>query len=442
MRLICLAIALSPCPAPAQDAQGELNPKVFRLTGVLATGVEKEIRILREIAGLDDDAANQVRREIVPVTLKVATRLVHKADDDDDFRTIHFAQLPRELQAKVATAVSQLAKDQAAAAKVKEDVRLRVAFHQRITIDGFVALIDHAALLSSEQLTKIQTLGKQLAEKEQLPNCRELMRYGMPDKQINETLKKLLTAKQFERWEKVKHGLGREDGLVTASTLSAEERRKELATALTEMGNTYIDWYDGELSLSATQIHRMQLVMKGVIGTAIRAQLEQLEQQARTIAGDTKPQHPIGLETDLSIPFTTTRWFRFVRATLTPEQAVKFDTFRDRRGQRFGRLMASFLIVGMSSGQSGPGPGSPAMFMNAKQQAQTHTLIAKAIGPIEEMGPIAPEHFLKLLEVPEQKFSAAMGEKNWNRFQPLMNQLRNAAKKQAEAAKAKAKVDE
>ena len=231
MRLICLAIALSPCSALALEAQEELNPDVFRLAGTLAIGVEKEIKILAEIAGLDDTAANQIRREIAPVTLKVATRLVQKADGDDDLRTIHFAQLPRELQSEVATAVSQLAQDQAAAAKVKEDVRLRVAFHQRITIDGFVALVDHAAMLSSEQLTKLQTIGKQLAEKEQLPNCHELMRYGMPDKQINETLKKLLTAKQFERWENVKHGLGREDGLVTASTLPAEERRKELVTA-------------------------------------------------------------------------------------------------------------------------------------------------------------------------------------------------------------------
>lgn len=430
MRLICLAIALSPCSALAQHGQGELNPDVFRLAGTLAIGVEKEIKILAEIAGLDDTAANQIRREIAPVTLKVATRLVQKADGDDDLRTIHFAQLPRELQGEVATAVSQLAKDQAAAAKVNEDVRLRVAFHQRITIDGFVALVDHAALLSSEQLTKMQTIGKQLAEKEQLPNCHELMRYGMPDKQINETLKKLLTAKQFERWENVKHGLGREDGLVTASTLPVEERRKELTTALTGMGNTYIDWYDGELNLSAAQIQRMQLVMKGVIGTAIR---EQLEQQARTIAGDMRPMHPIGLETDLSIPFTTTRWLKFVRGTLTPQQAAKFDTFRDRRGQRFSRFMASFLIVNMSSGQSGP--GAPAMFMNAKQQTETHTLIAQAIGPIEEMGPISVEHFLKLLKVPEQQFSAALGEKNWNRFQPVMDHLRTAAEKKAESEK-------
>ena len=53
----------------------------------------------------------------------------------------------------------------------------------------------------------------------------------------------------------------------------------------------------------------------------------------------------------------------------------------------------------------------------------------------KRQGPISVEHFLKLLKVPEQQFSAAMGEKTWNRFQPVMDQLRTAAKKKAESEK-------
>ncbi len=417
MRVACLLLIATASSAATQDSDTELPPAVAAPARLLTESVAAELKILCRIGKLDKATRERLQKEMTGTVRQFATDLSSKRGKFERYRV-----LPISLRMKVADAVCGATSDTNAAGAVRDDVAKRNAFHAQLRVDGFVAMVDHAAWLSSKQLSETQKLGQQLQKQGKLPNCLQLLRSGLTEESTQAELKKLLSAEQFARWKKARNGRGMEASIVGDSNMSREARRTQLRDGYAALGQQHIRWYTAELDLQPPQVKRLQLSLKGLISRAVPEELDRHDQQ------DAAQPDPaaMGFESVLTKPFASDRWMTFLKAALTNDQMKRLDQLMNGRSTRLGRLLSGYVITAISSGHKSG--NEKEMWLDAKQQKATHDLMVKQFSDVRTLSGALPGHFVRLANVSDAAYQKAMGEENWNQFKPMIEQLRELAK--------------
>lgn len=392
----------------------------------LSAAVDTEMKILQKFTKLSDESIEGLKLGLKPFLNAERKRL----NNASSFFGGPELLTPKTLKA-IANAADAIVSDSKLVEQYREDAKCRTDFQRDAAITSTLASIDSWVGLSAKQVKPIQDeLGK-LYDKGSLAFAPmiEFQALGGADKL--KSIEPLLREDQrrfFKRFGKESRN-GFAAVVTEAGTEPDREKaRKELKDKLRDVAEMKIGQLNTEFDLSTKQLRRLELLGKRVISKALdvrmAAEEEYRQYMERIQAGggggvvqmDQKMMgilsaHPVQLFE------SQTEWDKFVGGTISESQQ---ETLKKSKiaGLKRNSSMLSYMLV-LSLGRQ--------FSMNGKQQVATHKLFSDKFGPIPmpSMGGLGMmDTYAKLLAISEDEYKAAMGDENWEKFKPLLGQVR------------------
>lgn len=421
--LASAVMPLSAQDAPAADAMPDLAQSTAIVKSLLNRAVEEELAILQEITELSDEAIAGMRLGVTPLIAKSARNL----SKSQDIRFAGSLSMPPQMMDAIAAAARTVVTDKDRLAMYLEDVQVRREFSIRTNATAFLATLDNLVGLTSAQMADVSRVARKLSADGKLGDATNVMlgQAGLSIK--SEELAGVLTKQQLKHYERFNAyrpmaflgNFGKQEQ-------SEDDRRAELADTLRAVASMKIDQLEAELKLSASQRRRLELVSKKVVAETLEQRLKaeaRYREWARGIQGgnagneidpqtvDTVQASPVHLfEADES-------WDRFVRSTLSDDQNQAWQKSTGSRMERGQRVVGLLLVTAFKR----------ELTLNGRQIKALHNLLSKHVGPRRSatFNPITGmQSFAAIVDIPENDYVAAIGRDNWQKFEPILAQLR------------------
>lgn len=418
-------------PQPEQPAQGEaLNFRMKeQIEAEYIEALDREVTRLRTFVALEDGAVARLRVAVRPLIRAESQKIA--AGARASFGTGR--RLTTKMADGLAVHVGQIVADKAGLQAYQKDRESRDKFHRDAAVLGFVHSVDTTVSLHSVQIPKVRKLAEDLWAAEQLPGVFGL-NLGAVISEAEPGLRKILTPVQFKYWKE--NGSRTRIGIALAveeQPESRKRRRGKLVEALNAAASLETEWLSKECGIDAGQLKRLNLAAKGAINGVVDRRLDAEDQVQRAFRMEFPEPDPRLVQlAGLPVPALfrqKSRWPMFVEKMLTAAQRDKYSAALARRAGRERKVMGRFLPLALSGGAGSSAP----ILLTGEQLRDFSALVLESIPENASMQDQTPVAFFGLLEIADERFVAAMGQKNFQAFRPLLDQLRAARKKKRES---------
>ena len=431
---------------------------------ILKQNVEKrfgqELYVLATVAGLDEDAIDELRDSTKPSVEEFVKEL---ADEDVNRNRSLFIQpgLPPERLVKRLNAATSDTITASQFRLYREDLKARQEFQNQAAIDSIIAAIDQLAALDSQQLDAVETI----FQKSWQPTWNSLaQRALMTSYPISLTLpvrelKKVLTPDQIQAVDALTNTARRTQiyRTVTGRGKGAIEK-KQAEQFLEELESSMalrIRALDREFSLSEKQLKKLKVLGKGIASDVVRLRTAAMEDRKKVTANRrAAAANGVAFQIDMRLAqvlnsrpgallLDQPRWAHHRDQVLTDEQQAVWNRLQLRLDEHAQRAMTNGYLCNLDR----------QMGMSGRQLEEVSELCLTAARPLEGARRYTYERYFNLLDVPAADYQRILNQDQYfyltrvldslGRRRQMMDQAdrqRRAVKQKAAEGKAAAAV--
>ncbi len=323
----------------------------------------------------------------------------------------------------LAKAAESIVEDKASVERYRKDVKARVNFHRSATVSGLLASVNSWVGLTAEQVEQVGTITGRLYDEGKLTFSPSIDFESLGGEAKLKPIEEILTEEQRRYFKKF--GKERAGGFAGVSSEDIDKSHEKLKAKLRDVAAMKIGYLRTELNLTPKQVRRLELLGKRVVSTALALRVK-AEDKYRKYMLDAQAGVPARFEQDtmsivsahpVQLFETQDEWNKFVTGALNDGQKSKYKKLTFATGKRNADMLGYLLVMSLTR----------QLTLNGEQQTATRKLFSESFGPIPtpSMGGLGMmETYAKLLAISEDDYSAAMGNENWNKFKPMLGQVR------------------